>query len=202
MLFRSAVMFTSGLKSPFKLLKEITKEIAKTTAGTSEAREKLKSAGILETDYNALNEADAIGERLGLTGEDGKVKRNWKLLMRSLDRFASAADNVIRQGVYEQAISEGRSEVEALELATEIVNFRRQSGMKGVQAFSQTVPFFNAWTQVSAVTMKTLSGKGISPQTRKQGLTTLLSTSAKIAAVSFLYAAMMGDDEEIGRAHV
>ena len=191
-----AVMYTSGLKSPFKLIKEITKEIYKTSAGTSEAREKLKSAGILETDYNALNEADAVGERLGLTGDDASVKKNWKRLMRSLDRFASAADNIIRQGVYEQALKEGRSEVEALELATEIVNFRRQSGIQGVQAFSQTVPFFNAWTQVSAVTMKTLSGKGISPQTRKSGLIVLASTSAKVAAISFLYAAMMGDDEE------
>jgi len=187
-----AVMFTSGLKHPFRTLGEIGKEIYRTYKDTSATRELLIRKGILEThDYAALNEADAIGERLGFE-KPGRLKRT----ARALDKFASLADNVVRQGVYNQARKEGQSDVEATERATEIVNFRRVSGMEGVQYASQIIPFFNAWNQVLSVTLRTASGKGIVPQERMAGLKTLASTSAKIGAVSFLYAAMMGDDED------
>lgn len=187
-----AVMFTSGLKSPFKTLLEIAKEVGRTYKGTSATREMLIRKGILETlDYNALQEADAVGSRLGFE-KQGVMQR----IFKNLDRFASLADNVVRQGVYNQARKEGQSDKEATVRATEIVNFRRMSGMPGVQAASQIIPFFNAWNQVTAVTVKTLTGRGIVPQERSEGLRILRNTSAKVAMVSFLYAMMMGDDED------
>lgn len=190
-----AVMFTSGLRSPFKTLLEITKETGRTFAGTSETREKLIRKGILEThDYAALNEADAIGERLGF-----EKPGMWRRTARALDKFASLADNVVRQGVYNQAIKEGQSDLEASERATEIVNFRRMSGMPAIQAASQIIPFYNAYNQVLSVTLRTVSGKGIVPQERSSGLKTLASTSAKIGMISFLYAMMMGDDEDYNK---
>lgn len=187
-----AVMFTSGLKHPFRTLGEIGKEVYRTYKDTSATRELLIRQGILETNqYAALSEADAIGERLGFE-KPGIIKRT----ARALDKFASLADNVVRQGVYNQAKNEKQSDVEAAERAAEIVNFRRTSGIQGVQYASQIIPFFNAWNQVLSVTLRTVSGKGIVPQERSAGLKTLTSTTAKIAGVSFLYAAMVGDDED------
>ena len=185
-------MFVSGLKNPFQLLKEIAKETVATAQGTSQTREMLKKAGILEThDYNALTEADAIGNRLNLT-EPGK----WTKLMSQLDRFSSASDNIIRQGIYNQARKEGLSHVEAMEKAAEVVNFRRVSGNETMQAFSRIVPFFNAYTQVASVAVKTLSGRGISPQERDAAAKTLIATTAKVMALSMLYSMMIGDDED------
>ena len=190
-----AVMFTSGLKHPFRTLGEISKEVYRTYKGTSETRELLIRKGTLETNqYAALSEADAIGERLGF-----EQPGTWKKTARALDKFASLADNVVRQGVYNQARKEGQSDLEASERAAEIVNFRRVSGMESVQYASQIIPFFNAWNQVLSVTLRTLSGKGIVPQERSVGLKTLASTSAKIGAVSFLYAMAMGDDEDYNK---
>jgi len=190
-----AVMFTSGLKSPFKTLGEISKEVYRTYKGTSETRELLIRKGILETNqYAALSEADAIGERIGF-----EKPGMWRRTARALDKFASLADNVVRQGVYNQARKEKQSDVEAAERATEIVNFRRVSGMEGVQYASQIIPFFNAWNQVLSVTLRTLSGKGIVPQERTAGLKTLAATSAKIGAVSLLYAMAIGDDEDYNK---
>jgi hypothetical protein len=188
-------MFVSGLKSPFQLLKEIAKETVATARGTSETRELLKQTGILEThDYNALNEAEAIGQRLNLE-EPGA----WAKLAQSLDRFSSASDNIIRQGIYNQSRKEGLSHVEAMEKAAEVVNFRRLSGDPRIQFLSRIVPFFNAYTQVASVAVKTLTGRGISPQERDVAAKVLIATTAKVAALSMIYSMAIGDDEEYQR---
>jgi hypothetical protein len=185
-------MFVSGLKNPFGLLKEIAKEVVATTKGTSETRNTLIRAGILEThDYNALNEAEAIGQRLNLN-EPGA----WAKLARNLDRFASASDNVIRQGIYNQSRKEGLSHEAAMEKAAEVVNFRRVSGNETMQLLSRIVPFFNAYTQVASVAVKTLTGRGISPQERDVAAKTLIATTTKIMLLSMLYSMAVGDDED------
>jgi hypothetical protein len=185
-------MFTSGLKSPFGVLKEIAKEVAATAQGTSETRKMLIGKGILEThDYTAMNEEDAIAKRLDLDNPS-----SWKKLMRNLDRLSSASDNVIRQGVYNQAIKEKLSHEEAMEKAAEIINFRRISGDPRLQFASRVIPFFNAYLQVGSIAIKTLSGRGISPAERKAAQATLLATTAKIAVLSMLYSMAIGDDED------
>jgi hypothetical protein len=185
-------MFVSGLKNPFGLLKEIAKEVVATTKGTSETRNKLIQAGILEThDYNALNEAEAIGQRLNLN-EPGA----WAKLARNLDRFSSASDNVIRQGIYNQSRKEGLSHEAAMEKAAEVVNFRRVSGNETMQLLSRIVPFFNAYTQVASVAVKTLTGRGISPQERDVAAKTLIATTTKVMLLSMMYSMAVGDDED------
>jgi hypothetical protein len=185
-------MFVSGLKSPFGLLKEIAKEVVATAQGTSETRNNLIRQGILETnDVNALNEADAIGRRLNLN-EPGA----WAKLARNLDRFSSVSDNVIRQGIYNQAIKEGLSPEIAAIKAAEVVNFRRVSGNETMQLLSRIVPFFNAYTQVASVAVKTLTGRGISPQERDVAAKTLIATTTKIMLLSMLYSMAVGDDED------
>jgi hypothetical protein len=188
-------MFVSGLKNPFGLLKEIAKEVVATTKGTSETRNTLIRAGILETqDYNALNEAEAIGQRLNLN-EPGA----WAKFARNLDRFSSASDNVIRQGIYNQARKEGLSHEVAMEKAAEVVNFRRISSNETMQLLSRIVPFFNAYTQVASVAVKTLTGRGISPQERDVATKTLIATTTKIMLLSMLYSMAIGDDEDYQR---
>jgi hypothetical protein len=185
-------MFVSGLKNPFGLLKEIAKEVVATTKGTSQTRNTLIQAGILETqDYNALNEAEAIGQRLNLN-EPGA----WTKLARNLDRFSSASDNVIRQGIYNQSRKEGLSHEAAMEKAAEVVNFRRISSNETMQLLSRIVPFFNAYTQVASVAVKTLTGRGISPQERDVAAKTLLATTTKVMLLSMLYSLAVGDDED------
>jgi len=185
-------MFTSGLKSPFGVLKEIAKEVMATAQGTSATRTNLMKAGILEThDYAALTEADAIGKRLGLEKPGA-----WAKLAQRLDHLAAASDNVIRQGVYNQAIKEKLSHEEAMEKAAELVNFRRVSGDPRIQFLSRIVPFFNAYLQVSSVAVKTLTGRGISPQERDAAAKVLMATTAKIAMISMLYSMAVGDDDD------
>jgi hypothetical protein len=65
--------------------------------------------------------------------------------------------------------------------------------MRGI---SNITPFFNAATQVLDVAGKTVTGKGITPQERKEGLAVLAATAAKLTAISFVSAAAVSDDED------
>jgi hypothetical protein len=85
---------------------------------------------------------------------------------------------------------------EAMEKAAEVVNFRRMSSSPTIQVLSRVVPFFNAYLQVASVAVKTLSGRGISPQDRAEATKVLVATTAKITALSALYAMLVGDDED------
>lgn len=187
-----SAMHTSGAKHPFGIVKNIAKEMYKTATGTSEAREKMTSAGVLAThDYAALTDADDVAMRLDL--QNPSVFRR---TMNMLDKWAALNDNLLRQAVYQQLKDEGNSDAVAMERAVEIVNFRRSSGNAALVFASRITPFFNAYAQVLDVSLRTVTGKGISPQERKAGLATLASTAAKLGILSFLYAAAMDDDEE------
>jgi len=185
-------MTTSGLKHPFGLLKEVGKEIIKTTTGTSEARAKLSAAGVLMThDTSALTTADDLTKKLNL--DDPSVYRK---TMNALDKWAAVNDNIVRQAVYAQGIKEGLSHAMAMEKAVELINFRRVSGNPAVVFASKIIPFFGATMQVTDVALKTITGRGTTPQERKEGLKVLLSTTAKMAAISFLYAAAASGDDD------
>lgn len=187
-----AAMYTSGVKHPFALLKEIPKEMVKTAMGTSEARKVMTSAGVLSThEYNALTDADDLTVKLQLD-KPGVYTRT----MNMLDRWAALNDNMLRQAVYAQRRKEGASQAEAMEAGVEIVNFRRMSGNPVMRFASSITPFFNAATQVLDVAGKTVTGKGITPQERKEGLAVLAATAAKLTAISFVYAAAVSDDED------
>ena len=185
-------MFTSGLKQPWMLLKQIPAEIIKTAKGTSEAREAMSAAGVLSThDTPFLGDANDTATKLHL-----KEPNAYRKVMRGLDKWAALNDNMLRQAVYAQTKAEGGTHEQAMEKAVEIFNFRRQSGNVGMQIASQIVPFMNAFGQMQRITVKTLSGSGLSPQTRAAGLSTLATTSAVLGMLSFAYAASVSDDED------
>jgi hypothetical protein len=187
--------FTSGVKNPTMLVANILKEIALTTAQMSKTRDKLKASAIINTeDFNAMNEADAIGQRVSEV-TTSKFKKPWQWAMHTLDRFASVSDNVVRQAVFNELVREGKSEQEAMLAAAEIINFRRMSANPTLQKLSQTTMFFNPWLQILSVTMKTLSGKGITPQTRAAGAKVLAAISGQVFTLGFLVAAANDDDD-------
>lgn len=185
-------MFTSGLKQPWMLLKQIPAEILKTAKGTSEARQAMSAAGVLSThDTPFLGDANDTATKLNLRNPNA-----YRKVMRSLDKWAALNDNMLRQAVYAQAKAEGGTHAEAMERAVEVFNFRRQSGNVGMQIASQIIPFMNAFGQMQRITVKTLSGSGLSPQSRAAGISTLATTSAVLGMLSFAYAASVSDDDD------
>jgi len=190
-----AAFFTSGIKNPIGLAANVIKEVALTTARMSKTRDLLKASAIINTeDFNAMNEADAVGQKVSEV-TTSKFKKPWQWAMHTLDKFAAVSDNVIRQAVYNELVREGKSPQESMIAAAEIINFRRMSASPTLQKLSQTTMFFNPWLQVMSITLKTLSGKGITPQTRRAGLKILGVISGQVFALGFLVAAANDDDD-------
>ena len=193
-----SAMYTSGLKNPFALPLEVTKEFVKTLAGKSKAHATLKPRGVVGTlDYSDMAVRRDLEASMGLS----EGPKTWKdKMMRPLEHFAMIGDNSVRQAVYNRTKKEmGDSPLAeriAVERAFEIVNFRRRGASAGVDAWRQVVPFFGAYLQVQSVALKTLSGTGITPTQRNQALKTLAFTSAQVMAMSFLYNALAGGDDE------
>jgi hypothetical protein len=189
-----AAMFTSGIRNPGALVVRLLGEAVKTSVGMSQTRKDLVRRGLLSThEYNAQIDEDSIKY-----AQDIVPPSAYRRVMHLLDRFGAVSENIIRQAVYNQLRSEGASQQKAETAVVEIMNFRNKSGIKAVNSLSSTVIFFNSYLQSAALILKTLSGKGITYQTRAQGLATLGIVSAKIATFSFLLAALsdMADEED------
>jgi hypothetical protein len=189
-----AAMFTSGIRNPGALVVRLLSEAVKTTAGMSQTRKDLVRRGLLSThEYNAQLDEDSIKY-----AQDIVPPSAYRRVMHLLDRFGAVSENVIRQAVYNQLRSEGATPQKAETAVVEVINFRNKSGIKAVNSLSSSVIFFNSYLQSAALILKTLSGKGITYQTRAQGLATLGIVSAKIATFSFLLAALsdMADEED------
>lgn len=190
-----SAMFTSGLKTRFALRIPAlaVKEFVKTLTKTSATHNLLKTYGATGVrDFNATVARQDIQIAAGLKGAKGVGGK----AIEFLSHVAMAADNSVRQAVYEASMQQGLSKGEAIEKAFDIINFRRRGTSKLVNLAGQTVPFFYAYMSVQRTAYKVLTGVGISPQSRKEALTTLATTSGAVMALSLLYVMMNGGDEE------
>ena len=186
-------MLTSGLKHPWLLPLEVAKEFTKTLMGRSTAAKELSRYGATGVrDYSATFVRDSAEILAGLK-KDSKTGA----FKRALENFAMASDNAVRQAVYNMTMKEtGGDKATAVERAFEIINFKRAGASGNIQMLRQVVPFFGAYLQAQNVIYKTLSGKGIAPQQRKEALRVLASNALKIGALSFMYAALCAGDDE------
>lgn len=185
-------MFTSGLKQPFKLPLEVVKEFSKTLRGTSEAAKELTKYGAVGVrDYSAAIARNEVEIASGLK-EPTKLQK----ILSPLEKIAMASDNAVRQAVYNLTLAEGGDKATAVEKAFEIINFKRGGASGTVTALRQVIPFYGAYLQAQNVAIKTLMGKGISPVQRKEAHNVLLKTTAKVAALGFIYAALCADDDD------
>lgn len=185
-------MFTSGLKQPFKLPAEVVKEFIKTMRGTSEAAKELTKYGAAGVrDFSATIARNEVEVASGL-----KAPTKMQKILGPLEKIAMASDNAVRQAIYNRTIAEGGDKATAVEKAFEIINFKRGGASGTVTVLRQVIPFFGAYLQAQNVAYKTLMGKGISPVEKKAAHRVLMSTTAKIMALGFIYAALCADDDE------
>jgi len=170
--------------------------MAKTATHTSEARKELVSRGVLSTKEHAM----AIGN-YGDVATKLQLKENkiHKATIGLLGKFSALSDNLLRQAVYQQLINEGVSKTEAMSRATEIFNYRRTSGSPLMQFMNNYTPFLNAFSVSSHVAINTVSGKGITAQTRATGFYTLAAVTALLGMGNLVYLAMVGSSDEYKR---
>jgi hypothetical protein len=190
-----AAMYSSGLKPQYALRIPIlaVKEFIQTLRGKSRSHEELKNVGAVGVrDFTSAMVREDAEIFSGLRAPPGFLGK----LKYGLNHIAMAADNAVRQAVFEAAEAQGLSKAEAFEKAFEVFNVRRKGSSKTLALASQLIPFFNAYLAAQNVAYKTITGRGISPQDRTNALQTLAATTASVMTMSLLYAMMNGDDED------
>jgi hypothetical protein len=190
-----AAIFTSGLKPQFALKIPVlaVKELIQTMRNKSANHTILK-------EYGAVGVRDVNSTVVRLDAEakfalnkDPSIKNK---VTGWLNNFAMAADNSVRQAVYQASLDAGKTHSEALEKAFEIFNVRRRGTSKGLAMAGQVIPFFPAYLAAQHVAFNVLTGKGTSPTQKKEAYKVLAQTTASVMVLSMLYAMMNGDDED------
>ena len=112
-----------------------------------------------------------------------------------------ASDNSVRQAVYQQALMENKSQRRALEMAFEIINFRKTGDHQLITAARQYIPFFGAALQALSVQGKVIQGlvkpqSGVTPTDLREARINFLVTWAGTAGMTLLYNILMDDEED------
>ena len=191
-----SAMTTSGVKYPFKIPLLAVKEFFLTLGDWSNAHKELRAVGAVgERSYSEVTSRIDVETRAGLR-RPNLAERIVSGALKPFKWFAMVSDNAVRQAVYEQTLKETGDKGAAIARAFEIINFKRSGYSSTINTARQVIPFFGAYLQALNVIGKTITGRGISPTTKKAAYTRLASTMTQVAMFSFLYAMLMSDDEE------
>ena len=182
-------MFLSGVKHPFSLpTKVLNNFYHAVTGGTTD----LHALGVTGA-YDGMPDVAMrrARERHGLQSRN-IFKRGWD----KLEDFSLAADMAVRAAIYEQTMKETGDRVLAFHRAKEYINFKTSGNGQTVRILRQIVPFMNAYIQGMDVLYRTIQGKGLSMEDRKAALALFATTGMKVAALSMVYAMLVGDDDD------
>lgn len=182
-------MFLSGVKHPFSLPSKVLSNFYHVVTGGETDIQALGITGAYDgMPDHAMRRAR---ERHGLQ-ERNVFLRGWD----KLEDFSLAADMAVRAAIYEQTMKETGDRVLAFHRAKEYINFKTGGNGQTVRILRQIVPFMNAYIQGMDVLYRTLQGKGLSMEDRRTAMALFYTTGAKVAALSLIYAALVGDDED------
>jgi hypothetical protein len=188
-----AATFTSGLNyGPLSAIYKATKEFVKMQSGNSATAAKLIEKGLIQSQIFNGDPDDL--SKFALQLASGKDQNALDSLLAMADRAAMSADAATRSLVYENAIKNGLSEVEADMMVMESMNFNKRGLSPTVQYASRLIPFFNAQIQGLNVLYKAATGK--MPFNEQQRIKQkFFNNGMMLMATGLVYAMAMQDDE-------
>jgi phage shock protein A len=192
-----AASFTGGLNyNPLTAVVKATTEFVRMTRGTSKAGEELIKRGLVQSGIFTGDPDDIAKMALQLAGnQQGAVNQ----LFATMDRAAMRADAATRALVFQNAIKNGLSEVEADLMTMDSMNFYKRGLSPTVQYASRLIPFFNAQIQGLNVLYKAATGQ--MPFEEQQKIKQKFFNNAMLlVGVGVVYAMAMEDDEAFKRA--
>lgn len=194
-LFRDpfAATATSGLDyNPIKAIFKANKEFLKIVAGTSETGAKMIEKGLLQS---GMFEGDAANmSKIALQLASGKSQGMLDRVFAGADRLALQADAATRSLIYDNAIKNGLSEVEASHAVRESMNFSKRGLSPTVQYASRMIPFFNAQIQGLSVLFKAATGNMPNNEVLKIKRK-FFNNAMMLTGFGLAYAMAMDDDE-------
>lgn len=159
-LFRDPMAATATAGLDYGMLTAIykaNKEFLKLSTGQSATAAELLKKGLMQSGI-FTGDPDDIS-KFALQLASGKDFSAFDKLFRMADKAALNADAATRALVYENAIKNGLSEVEAEFAVMESMNFHKRGLSPAVQYASRMIPFFNAQIQGLNVLYKAARGQ-------------------------------------------
>lgn len=187
-----AAAFTGGVNyNTFTAVLKAGKEFVKMTRGQSETEAKLLEKGLIQSGI-FTGDVDDMGKfALQLVKGDQNAMEK---LFALTDKAAIKADASTRALVYESALANGLSEVEADMATMESMNFYKRGLSPTIQYASRLIPFFNAQIQGLNVLYKAATGK-MPFEERQRIQRKFFNNAMLLTAAGIVYAMAMEDDE-------
>jgi hypothetical protein len=188
-----AATFTSGLNyGPLSAIYKATKEFVKMQSGNSATAAKLIEKGLIQSQIFNGDPDDL--SKFALQLASGKDQNALDSLLAMADRAAMSADAATRALVYENAIANGLSEVEADMMVMESMNFNKRGLSPTIQYASRLIPFFNA--QIQGLNVLYKAARGQMPFEEQQRIKQkFFNNGMALMATGLIYAMAMQDDE-------
>ena len=188
-----AATFTSGLNyGPLKAIYAATKEFVKMQHGSSTTAAKLIEKGLIQSQIFNGDPDDL--SKFALQLASNKDQSAMDSLLAMADRAAMSADAATRVLVYENALANGMSEVEADMMVMESMNFSKRGLSPTIQYASRMIPFFNA--QIQGLNVLYKAARGNMPFEEQQRIKQkFYNNGMMLMATGLVYAMAMQDDE-------
>lgn len=188
-----AATFTAGLNyNPLTAVLKAGKEFLSLTHGTSTTGAKLMEKGLMQSGIFTGDPSDLSLFALQLAG--GKDQGAFDKLFAMADRAALRADAATRSLIYDNAIKNGLSEVEADMMVMESMNFYKRGLSPTVQYASRMIPFLNA--QIQGLNVLYKAARGQMPFNERQAIQRKFFNNAMLLMGTGLVYAMAMDDDE------
>lgn len=188
-----AASFTGGLNyGPLRAVAKAGKEFIAMSRGTSETGAKLAERGLIQSGIFTGDPTDLA--KMSLQIASGKDQGALDKVFAMLDRAAMRADAATRTQVYDNAIANGLSEVEADMMVMESMNFYKRGLSPTVQYAARLIPFFNAQIQGLNVLYKAATGQ-MPFEEQQQIKRKFYNNAMLLVGVGLVYAMAMEDDE-------
>lgn len=166
------------------------KELSKMVGGRSAAETKLMESGAISSNVFTGDSKDLKTFLRDISAG----KSGWEKAMAKLDAFALQGDSATRAVIYNEAIKQGMTEMQALTRTLESMNFSRRGLSPSMQVLSTLIPFFNA--QIQGLDVLYRAYKGQMPfEKQLQVREKMLKRGTMLAVAAVAYAALMQDDE-------
>lgn len=194
-LFRDPMAATATAGLDYSMLTAIykaNKEFLKLSTGQSTTAAELIKKGLMQSNI-FTGDPDDIS-KFALQLASGKDFNAFDKLFRMADKAALNADAATRALVYENAIKNGLSEVEAEFAVMESMNFYKRGLSPAIQYASRMIPFFNAQIQGLNVLYKAATGQ-MPFEERLKIKQKFYNNAMLLAAGGIAYAMAMEDDE-------
>lgn len=167
---------------------------------------------LAEVGKSLTGKSDKTLDRRGITGgmlfseNDMDIERiqneakkapawSWGYWMAKLDHAAMGADAITRRNVYQGALREGASEIQATLAAYEAMPFSKRGSSPSVRSLNHMVPFLSAAIQGWDVLYRSAFTKDMPLADRVNIRNKLLARGAMIGGITMMYAMAMGDDD-------